>query len=518
MPRTSSTPHEKIPLHLLMAISQAGCHTARTPSRIKRPPVLDDWGSPTPIEEGLKETMRLSSKHGARSTASSADNEHAGLRITSSPFSERDTCVRTPTPSRYEVPSKSTLPPVSARRPSFRRHRPVAVALCTPQGSTTGTRSGASTPTKLTLGFSPKAPATPRSASQLRPARRRTTWTPAELSEPFEKPEFTAPSPVPGQRQAPQALEDLNEKAEPITPSTAAVSPATSSTARVSLGSCSSHPRTPTDVQDPLNGLDWKRGEKIGHGSYGCVYKGLDRTTGRIFALKEAAVMIHCEEDRRHLEMLQHELDICKHLRHPNIVSYLGHQYDDGNLRIFLEYAPGGSIAGVLAEFGPFEGQLLVRSTRGLVEGLNYLHSQSPPVVHRDIKGANVLVDLNFNVKLADFGCSKRDFNTRSFRTVGSVPWMAPEVMLHADGHGRKADIWSLGCTAIEMATAAKPWGNGTFDNMMYAIRHIGMSNVTPPIPEGTLCASGQDFIRRCVLRAPDQRPSVAELLMHDFL
>merc|ERR1719188_1507119 len=116
-----------------------------------------------------------------------------------------------------------------------------------------------------------------------------------------------------------------------------------------------------------------------------------------------------------------------------------------------------------------------------MLKGLDYLHTRRPPVVHRDIKCANILVDLNFSVKLADFGCSRQQDVTTSFTTIGSIPWMAPEVIQQHDGYGRKADIWSLGCTVIEMFTAEKPWGNAFFDNIMYAMSHIGLSEALPP-------------------------------------
>jgi serine/threonine protein kinase len=222
-------------------------------------------------------------------------------------------------------------------------------------------------------------------------------------------------------------------------------------------------------------------------------------------------------EDKQFAERLEAELQICKDLRHPHIVRYLGHEYMDAKLCIKLEFVPGGSLVSLLSEFGPLDGLLMQIASRGLLEGLNYLHSHKPPVVHRDIKGANVLVDTDFCVKLADFGCSKRSSETQSFVTIGSVPWMAPEVINQKSGHGRKADIWSLGCTFIEMATAERPWGTNQFDNMIRAMMHIGMSEETPPIPE-TLQEAGQDLIRQCVQRDPSDRMGAQEMLDHEFV
>lgn len=257
----------------------------------------------------------------------------------------------------------------------------------------------------------------------------------------------------------------------------------------------------------------WRRGNRIGSGSHGSVFKAQDTVTGQIFAVKMAEVDMNDEN----AEKLEAELLICKDLRHPHIVRYLGHEYLDAKLCIKLEYVPGGSLLALLSEFGPLEGAMMQTGSRALLEGLSYLHTHNPPVVHRDIKGANVLVDTNFCLKLADFGCSKRSSDTQSFVTIGSVPWMAPEVINGKSGHGRKADIWSLGCTFIEMATAEKPWGENKFNNIMFALRHIGMSEETPPIPEA-LAEEGQDIIRRCVQRDPHNRMRIQELLDHEFV
>merc|ERR1712203_1178810 len=110
---------------------------------------------------------------------------------------------------------------------------------------------------------------------------------------------------------------------------------------------------------------------------------------------------------------------------------------------------PGGSLAQVLSQFGPFDESLIATYAHELLEGLEYLHTREPMVLHRDIKGANILVGLDCKVKLADFGCSKRIADTLAFTIRGSIPWMAPEVIIRT-GYGKKADIWSLGCVVIE--------------------------------------------------------------------
>merc|ERR1719460_2963989 len=117
---------------------------------------------------------------------------------------------------------------------------------------------------------------------------------------------------------------------------------------------------------------------------------------------------------------------------------------------------------------------------------------------------------MDRTVKLADFGCSKRSFGTAVHTLRGSIPWMAPEVMCQS-GYGRKADIWSLGCVLIEMATAEAPWG--VFDNCLAAMVRIAMSEETPPLP-GHLSDVGKAFVSQCTRRAPEERPGAAELLL----
>lgn len=260
--------------------------------------------------------------------------------------------------------------------------------------------------------------------------------------------------------------------------------------------------------------ISWVRGEVLGRGSLGCVFKALDQRTGQIFAVKEVWIDKKVDDDVKFKTALENELGIYKELTHPHIVSYLGHDYIDNALYIYLEYMPGGSIAEVLSQYGPLDESLIATYAHELLEGLEYLHTREPMVLHRDIKGANILVGLDCKVKLADFGCSKRTADTMSQSLRGSVPWMAPEV-INQSGHGRRSDIWSLGCVVIEMATARHPWGN--FDNPMAAMIRIGLSDCTPPIPDN-ISQACKGFIRQCTQRDKNLRPLAATLLQHEFV
>jgi len=263
----------------------------------------------------------------------------------------------------------------------------------------------------------------------------------------------------------------------------------------------------------PLKGLSWRKGKQIGQGSYGSVFKAQDLDRGLIFAVKQCP-----QADPKHVEKMKMEIEICRTLQHPNIVRYLGFEDSSGGLFVFLEYVAGGCMSNILHEFGALTSATLRKATRDCCRGLLYLHTRNPPVVHRDIKASNLLVDSDFEVKLADFGCSKKDDCTKSFTTIGSVPWMAPEVILNKEGHGRKADIWSFGCTVVEMATAEQPWGANRFNSVMFALRHIGMTDEVPTLPNDYQDEECRDFVRQCVVRCPETRPRSRHLLTHKFL
>jgi len=271
-----------------------------------------------------------------------------------------------------------------------------------------------------------------------------------------------------------------------------------------------------TSAEGALKGskFTWVRGDLIGRGSLGKVFKALDQSSGRIMAVKEVIISATDQEDQKFRMALEHEIDIVQGLSHRHIVSYLGHEYLDDCLFLYMEYMTGGCLSSLLGQFGAFDESLILDYTKQILLGLEYLHSREPPVVHRDVKGANILVGLDGCVKLADFGCSKRSADTVTTTMKGSIPWMAPEVIVHTRA-GRSSDIWSFGCVIIEMATAKVPWGQ--FDNIMQAMVKIGMSKDSPPIPE-SLSATLKDLISQCVQRDPQARPNAAKLLQHELL
>ena len=266
---------------------------------------------------------------------------------------------------------------------------------------------------------------------------------------------------------------------------------------------------------------NWTRGELIGQGAFGSVYLGMNNETGQLMAVKTVGLThagsASSAKLAEHLKSLEAEVSVLQGLDHPNIVRYLGIQRATDALHIFLEYVPGGSIASLLAKFGSFRESVVKVYTKQILLGLDYLHAHG--IIHRDIKGANILVDNTGLVKLADFGASKKieDVATigSGYTSVKGTPyWMAPEVITQA-GHGRQADIWSVACTVIEMATGKPPWSQ--YGSQVSAMFHIAKSKGPPLIPEH-LSPDCKDFLYLCFNRNWRERPSASKLLQHPFL
>lgn len=284
-----------------------------------------------------------------------------------------------------------------------------------------------------------------------------------------------------------------------------------------SRSSSSPHPlpRPPSSPCSSSRSLhsQWKKGKLLGSGTFGQVYLGFNSEGGQMCAIKEVKVIADDSNSKECLRQLNQEMLLLNQLSHPNIVQYYGSELSSETLSVYLEFVSGGSIHKLLQEYGPFGETVLRNYTAQILSGLAYLHGRN--TVHRDIKGANILVDPNGDIKLADFGMAKHISAYTSIKSFkGSPYWMAPEVIMNTNGYSLSVDIWSLGCTILEMATARPPWSQ--YEGVA-AIFKIGNSKDIPDVPDH-LSSEAKSFLKLCLQRDPAARPTAAQLIDHPWV
>ncbi|XP_022993052.1 mitogen-activated protein kinase kinase kinase 1-like [Cucurbita maxima] len=252
-------------------------------------------------------------------------------------------------------------------------------------------------------------------------------------------------------------------------------------------------------------------GRLLGRGSFGSVSEALSED-GIFFALKEVSLLDEDSQGRQSILQLQQEISLLSEFEHENIVQYYGTHSDGSKLYIFLELVSQGSLLNLYQRTNLLD-SIVSAYTRQILSGLKYLHERN--VVHRDIKCANILVDVNGSVKLADFGLAKATKFNDVKSCKGTAFWMAPEVVNgKGQGYGLPADIWSLGCTVLEMLTRKLPYSE--VESPMQALFRIGKGKA-PVVPE-SLPKDAQDFILQCLQVNPHDRPIAADLINHPFV
>ncbi|KPM02621.1 CDC42 binding protein kinase alpha-like protein [Sarcoptes scabiei] len=258
----------------------------------------------------------------------------------------------------------------------------------------------------------------------------------------------------------------------------------------------------------------WKTVGELGDGAFGKVYKAQNIHNGMFAAAKI------CELKEDDLEDFVVEIDVLTECRHPNIVQMIEAYFFDGKLWMLIEFCEGGAIDSIMMDLEkPLNEEQIRYVCHEIVRGLKYLHEKK--VIHRDLKAGNVLLTLDGDVKIADFGVSARNKNTVQKRDsfIGTPYWMAPEVIMcetiRDNPYDYKVDIWSLGITLIEFAQIEPP--NHQMSPMRVLLK---IQKGDPPKLDCPKAWSTEfnSFIAKCLTKDCDQRPTAAELLEHPFL
>ncbi|KAM0555158.1 hypothetical protein ACHAPJ_006510 [Fusarium lateritium] len=257
--------------------------------------------------------------------------------------------------------------------------------------------------------------------------------------------------------------------------------------------------RESSALQDP--GLkDYRLGECLGKGAFGSVYKAFNWGNGEAVAVKQIKL---ADLPKSELRMIEHD----------NIVKYIGFVKSVDALNIILEYCENGSLHSICKAYGKFPENLVGVYMTQVLQGLQYLHDQG--VIHRDIKGANILTTKDGTVKLADFGVSTSTLaggQDKEAQVVGTPYWMAPEI-IQLSGASSASDIWSVGCTVIELLQGKPPYHNLAAMPALFAI----VNDDHPPLPEG-ISAAARDFLMQCFQKDPNLRVTARKLLRHAWI
>ncbi|KAF2652094.1 Pkinase-domain-containing protein [Lophiostoma macrostomum CBS 122681] len=261
-----------------------------------------------------------------------------------------------------------------------------------------------------------------------------------------------------------------------------------------------------TGTVDPT--LLYEKQHCIGGGSFGKVYKGVDKRTGEVVAIK----VIDMEDAEDEIEDIMTEVSILSAMESDHVTKYIGSYTLGTNLWIVMEFCSGGSCADLMKP-GPIQEQEIAVILREVLLGLIYLHEDGK--LHRDVKAANILVDAKGHVKLADFGVSGQLTATMTKKNtfVGTPFWMAPEVIKQS-GYDGKADIWSLGITAIEFAKGEPPFADIHPMKVLFLIP----KHDSPELTGNQWSSAFKEFIDLCCYKDPRHRPTAKQLLQHSFI
>jgi serine/threonine-protein kinase 24/25/MST4 len=251
-------------------------------------------------------------------------------------------------------------------------------------------------------------------------------------------------------------------------------------------------------------------GPRIGKGSFGNVYRGSVKASGDAVAIK----VIDLEHAEDEIDDIVGEIGLLAQCGSAHVTRFVGAFVNRSSLWIVMEYLAGGSVADLM-QAGALDERHIAVVCRDVLLALVYLHRDG--TLHRDIKAANVLLSGGGDVKLADFGVSVQLYAQHggggsSTASVGTPYFMAPEV-IKQQGYDCKADVWSLGITAIELAQGEPPWAEHHPMRVLFLIP----KNPPPKATRDGLSRSFHDFVATALQKQPSQRPHARDLVKHKF-
>ncbi|KAL1201635.1 putative serine/threonine-protein kinase SIS8 [Cardamine amara subsp. amara] len=264
--------------------------------------------------------------------------------------------------------------------------------------------------------------------------------------------------------------------------------------------------RLVTDSSCDIRWEDLQLGDEVGRGSFAAVHRG-------VWNGSDVAIKVYFEGDHNGMTLTEckKEINFMKKLRHPNVLLFMGAICTEEKSAIIMEYMPRGSLFKILHSTNqPLDKKRRLRMALDVAKGMNYLHRRNPPIVHRDLKSSNLLVDRNWNVKVGDFGLSKWKnatfLSTKSGK--GTPQWMAPEV-LRSEPSNEKCDVFSFGVILWELMTTLIPWDRL---NSIQVVGVVGFMDRRLDLPEG-LNPRIASIIQDCWQTDPAKRPSFEELI-----
>ena len=255
--------------------------------------------------------------------------------------------------------------------------------------------------------------------------------------------------------------------------------------------------------------------EKIGVDAFANIYRCRNKFNGFEFALRQVDTRFPHKRLQQHVKALYQEMQVLRKLKHKHIVKCFGILHASDSVSLLMEYVKGGSIHRLILKQGAVQEKDVSTFCQQILEGLVYLHENK--IVHRDLKCINILLDACINCKLAGFSVSKHAENITSTsgcnEPCGTAYWMSPESIQRKE-YGWKSDIWSFGCTVLEMLNTKPPYRELSKPSALSKIANEGLIPSFPPDTSDHCMV----FVKNCLQKEPQLRPSAKDLLGYKFI